>query len=61
MKLTKKFSQLVSTSNKRSSSGEMKIDLKRVGIYGAKDMTLGKIKDMNCEVKSSFLALRLSD
>ena len=32
-KLAKKFTQLVSTSNKRSSSGEMKIDLKRVGIY----------------------------
>ena len=33
VKLTKKFSQLVSTSNKRSSSGDMKIDRKRVGIY----------------------------
>ena len=30
---SKKLTQLVSTSNKRSSSGEMKIDLKRVGIY----------------------------
>ena len=29
----KEVTQLVSTSNKRSSSGEMKIDLKRVGIY----------------------------
>ena len=28
------LTQLVSTSNKRSSSGEMKKDLKRVGIYG---------------------------
>ena len=29
----KKFSQLVSTSNKRPSSGEMKKDPKRVDIY----------------------------
>ena len=31
-KTSKKLTQLVSSSNKRSSSGEMKIDLKRVGI-----------------------------
>ena len=29
----KEVTQLVSTSNKRSSSGEMKIGLKRVGLY----------------------------
>ena len=34
-----------STSDKRSSSGEMKIDLKRVGIYREMDLTLVKIKD----------------
>ena len=32
IKTCKEVTQLVSTSNKRSSSGEMKIDLKRVGI-----------------------------
>ena len=34
------LTQLVSTSNKRPSSGEMKIDLKRVGIYTEIDLTL---------------------
>ena len=29
----KEVTQLVSTSNKRSLSGEMKIDLKRIGLY----------------------------
>ena len=38
-------SQLVSTSNKRSSSGEMKIDLKRVVLYREMDLTLVVIKD----------------
>ena len=33
IKTCKEVTQLVSTSDKRSSSGEMKIDLKRVGIY----------------------------
>ena len=33
IKTCKEGTQLVSTSNKRSSSGEMKIDLKRVSIY----------------------------
>ena len=33
IKTYKEVTQLVSTSNKRSSLGEMKIDLKRVGIY----------------------------
>ena len=41
----KEVTQLVSTSNKRSSSGEMKIDLKRVGIYREMDLTLVMIKD----------------
>ena len=41
----KEVTQLVSTSDKRSSSGEMKIDLKRVGIYREMDLTLVKIKD----------------
>ena len=31
------LTQLVPTSNERSSSGEMKFDLKRVGIYGEKN------------------------
>ena len=39
--VVKGLTQLVSTSNKRSSSGEMKKDLKRVGIYGEMDLTLG--------------------
>ena len=39
LKLAKKLTQLVSTSNKRSSSGEMKKDQKRVGIYREKDLT----------------------
>ena len=34
------LTQLVSTSNKRPSSGEMKNDLKRVGIYTENDLTL---------------------
>ena len=55
VKLTKKFSQLVSTSNKRPSSGEMKLDLKRVDIYRDEDLTHVKIKDVNCEVKTSLL------
>ena len=33
IKTCKEVTQLVSTSNKRSSSGEMKIDQKRVGLY----------------------------
>ena len=33
IKTCKEVTQLVSTSNKRSSSGEMKINLKRVGLY----------------------------
>ena len=41
----KEVTQLVSTSNKRPSSGEMKIDLKRVGIYREMDLTLVVIKD----------------
>ena len=41
----KEVTQLVSASNKRSSSGEMKIDLKRVGIYREMDLTLVMIKD----------------
>ena len=41
----KEVTQLVSTSNKRSSSGEMKVDLKRVGIYREMDLTLVMIKD----------------
>ena len=45
IKLAKKFTQLVSNSDMRSSSGEMKIDLKRVGIYREVDLTLVKIKD----------------
>ena len=45
LKLAKKLTQLVSISNKRPSSGEMKKDLKRVGIYGEMDLTLGLIKD----------------
>ena len=43
--LQRSLTQLVSTSNKRSSSGEMKKDLKRVGIYGVLDLTLVLIKD----------------
>ena len=39
------YKEVVSTSDKRSSSGEMKIDLKRVDIYGEMDLTLVKIKD----------------
>ena len=35
---SKKLTQLVSTSNKRSSSGEMKIDLKRVGLYSGEGL-----------------------
>ena len=45
MKLAKKLTQLVSTSSERSSSGEMKFDLKRVGTYVEMDLTLGDIKD----------------
>ena len=42
----KEVTQLVSTSNKRSSSGEVKIDLKKVGLYrGEMGLTLWKIKD----------------
>ena len=41
----KKFSQLVSTSNKRPSSGEMKKDQKRVDIYREMDLTPVLIKD----------------
>ena len=33
IKTCKEVTQLVSTPNKRSSSGEMKIDLKGVGLY----------------------------
>ena len=33
IKTCKELTPLVSTSNKRSSSGEMRIDLKRVGLY----------------------------
>ena len=33
-KLTKKLLNYFQPSNKRSSSGEMKIGLKRVGLYG---------------------------
>ena len=33
IKTCKEVIQLVSTSNKRSSSGEIKIDLKRLGLY----------------------------
>ena len=43
--LQRSLTQLVSTSNKRSSSGEMKKDLKRVGIYRGMDLTLVLIKD----------------
>ena len=39
VKLAKKLTQLVSTSNKRPSSGEMKIDLKRVDIYTEHELT----------------------
>ena len=35
----KEITQLVSTSNKRSSSGKMKIDLKRVGLHRERDLT----------------------
>ena len=45
LKLAKKLTQLVSTSNKRSSSGEMKKDQKRVGIYGEEDLIPILIKD----------------
>ena len=38
--LQRSLTQVVSTSNKRSSSGEMKKDLKRVGIYREMDLTL---------------------
>ena len=41
----KKFSQLVSTSDKRPSSGEMKKDQKRVDIYREIDLTPILIKD----------------
>ena len=41
----KEVTQLVSTSDKRPSSGEMKIDLKRVGIYREMNLTLDVIKD----------------
>ena len=41
----KKFSQLDWTSNKRSSSGEMKKDQKRVDIYREMDLTPILIKD----------------
>ena len=40
----KKFSQLVSTSNKRPSSGEMKKDQKRVDIYREMDFTSAILK-----------------
>ena len=39
MKLAKKLTQLVSTSNKRPSLGEMKKDLKRVDIFREMDLT----------------------
>ena len=39
------LTQLVSTSNKRSSSGEMKIDLKRVGIYTKHDFDTCRSQD----------------
>ena len=45
LKLTRSFSQLVSTSNKRPSSGEMKKDQKRVDIYREMDLTPILIKD----------------
>ena len=45
IKTCKEVTQLVSASNKKSSSGEMKIDLKRVGIYREMDLTLVLIKD----------------
>ena len=45
IKTCKEVTQLVSTLDKRSSSGEMKIDLKRVDIYREMDSTLVKIKD----------------
>ena len=38
--MQRSLTQLVSASNERSSSGEMKFDLKRVGIYREKDLTL---------------------
>ena len=41
----KKFSQIVSTSNKRPSSGKMKKDQKRVDLYRDMDLTLILIKD----------------
>ena len=41
----KKFTQLVSTSNKRPSSGEIKKDQKRVDIYREMDLTPVLIKD----------------
>ena len=42
--------KLVSTSNKRPSSGEMKIDLKRVGIYKKMDLTLILNKDESVKI-----------
>ena len=38
LKLSNFQTHLVSTSNKRSSSGEMKIDLKRAGIYSGEGL-----------------------
>ena len=45
IKTCKEVTQLVSTSNNSSLSGEMEIDLKRGGIYREMDLTLVMIKD----------------
>ena len=43
-KTYKEVNSTSSISNKRSSSGEMKVDLKRLGIYRDMDLTLGKVQ-----------------
>ena len=47
--------KLVSTSNRRPSSGEMKIDLKRVGIYKKMDLTLILNKDESVKINKTYL------
>ena len=57
--LQRSLTQLVSTSNKRSSSGEMKKDLKRVGIYMGVDWTL--VFDQRWTVKGNLHTLLVVD
>ena len=58
MKLAKKFNS-TSFNLRKEVSGEMKIDLKRFGIYTEMILTLGRSK-IHCEVSYSHLAIEAS-